>query len=686
MHKISSLALAAMTALATLASQAAHAQTATAPAATAAPAAAAAFDRSGEDLTVRPQDDLFHAANGGWLKNTPIPADKSGYGNFYVLADLADTRVKAIVDELSRGQQAAGSTEQKIASFYRAYLDEAAMDRAGAAPLKPWLDRIAAVKTPADLARTLGELHGVASGPLPLDVQPHQKKPSVNLALTWQGGLGLPNRDYYLKDDERMAKARAAYGQYLTTLFRLQGDADAESHAKAVIALETRIATAQWTEVANRDPQKTFNPTPVAQLPRVAPGLDWPAFLQGSAMGAAKEINLSQPSYVKALARIVRDTPLATWQLYLQARVADSAANTLGKDWRDAYFAFHGTALAGQPQPRPRWQQANAALDGALGEAVGQVYVSRYFPAANKARMEQLVNNLLAAYRQSIDGLSWMSPATKAQAREKLSKYQVKIGYPNQWRDYGRLDIRDGDPVGNDQRAGRFEFERVAAKLGQPVDRSEWGMTPQTVNAYYNPSLNEIVFPAAILEPPFFDMAADDAANYGAIGAVIGHEISHGFDDQGAQFDGDGRLRNWWTPADAKAFAQLGQALVKQYGSYEALPGHKVNGQLTLGENIADLSGLQIAYKAWQATLGGKPAPVINGLTGEQRFFYSFAHAWRGKRRDEVTLRQITADPHSPEEFRANGTVINHDGFHQAFGTQPSDKMWKPASERVRIW
>jgi putative endopeptidase len=682
--KLTHLALAALAALSTH-SASTWAQAAPAGAALQAPAALG-FDRSGEDLAVRVQDDLFRAANGGWLRDTPIPADKAGYGNFHILGDLADGRVRAIVEDLAKGQYAAGSTEQKIGSFYRAYLDEAAMDKAGLAPMQAWLDKIAALKTPRDLARVMGEMHGLAGGPLALDVQPHQKKPAENLAVTWQGGLGLPNRDYYLKTDARMVKARTAYLQYLETLFRLQGDAQAQSHAAAVMALETRIATVQWTEVANRDAQKTWNPTTVAALARTAPGLDWDSYFSAAAMPGLKQINISQPSYVKALAKIVHDTPLATWQLYLQARITDARASTLGKDWRDAAFALHGTALAGQQTQRPRWQQATDALDGALGEALGQVYVARHFPAANKQRMEQLVRNLLADFGRSIDGLSWMGETTKAQARDKLSKYQVKIGYPDRWRDYAKLDIREGDPVGNSQRAGRFEFERVAAKLGQPVDRSEWGLTPQTVNAYYNPSLNEIVFPAAILEPPFFDMAADDAANYGAIGAVIGHEISHGFDDQGAQFDGDGRLRNWWTPADAKAFAKLGQALVAQYGAYEALPGHKVNGQLTLGENIADLSGLQIAFKAWQTSLGGKPAPVINGLSGEQRFFYSFAHAWRGKRRDELTLRLLTADPHSPEEFRANGTVLNHDGFHSAFGTKSGDKMWKAADQRIRIW
>ncbi|MEK8046749.1 M13 family metallopeptidase [Ideonella margarita] len=646
------------------------------------------FDRSGFDTSVRPQDDLFRAANGGWLKANAIPADKSSYGNFVILADRADGRVRAIVDELAAKTHAPGSIEQKVGSFYKSFIDVDTIDKAGTAAVTPWLARIDAVKSPRDLAVLLGEWQGRVAGPIALDVQPDAKHPDVNLALTWQAGLGLPNRDYYLSKDERKAKARAAYQAYLVELFKLNGDtaAAAEAGATAVMALETRLAQAQWDEVKNRDPKKTWNPMTLKALAASAPGFDWSAFFAASSMSKMARLSVSQPSYNKDFAKAVNDVPLTTWQLYLKAHTLDSAARVLPKAWRDARFAFRGTALAGQKEPRPRWQEGTDALDGALGEAVGQVYVARHFPPANKARMQQMVDNLMVSYGESIDKLSWMSAATRAKAREKLSKYTVKIGYPTQWRDYGKLEIRDADPLGNLMRAGRFEFERVAAKLGQPVDRTEWGMTPQTVNAYYNPSMNEIVFPAAILEPPFFDMDADDAQNYGAIGAVIGHEISHGFDDQGSQFDGDGRLLNWWTPADRKAFAKLGAALVKQYGGYEALPGQKVNGELTLGENIADLSGLEIAHKAWVLSLKGQPAPVIDGITGEQRFFYGFAYAWRGKMRDELMLRILTADPHSPDEFRANGTVVNIDSFHQAFGTRAGDRMFKPAKDRIKIW
>jgi putative endopeptidase len=649
-------------------------------------AAAPTFDRSGFDTAVRPQDDLFHAANGGWLASHPIPADKSTFGNFTLLADQADGRVRSIVEELAKTPHARGTVEQKVGSFFQAFTDEAAIDKAGTAGLTPLLAQVDSLRTARDLAVLMGQWQGQVNLPVALDVQPDAKRPALNIALTWQAGLGLPNRDYYLSKDAGKLKARQAYATYLEALFSLSGQDQPARAAQAVLALETRLAQAQWDEVSNRDPQKTWNPVTLAALSKASPGFDWPAFFDAAAMRGLDRATVSQPSYNRGFAKLVAGTPLAVWQLYLRAHVMDAAANLLPQAWRDARFAFRGKALSGQSEPRPRWQQGTDALDAAVGEAIGQVYVARYFPAANKARMESLVAQLMAAYGQSIDHLGWMSEATRAKAREKLSKYTVKIGYPSQWRDYSGLEIRDADALGNALRAGRFEHERVAAKLGKPVDRNEWGMTPQTVNAYYNPSLNEIVFPAAILEPPFFDMAADDAQNFGAIGAVIGHEISHGFDDQGSQYDGDGRLRNWWTPADRKAFAKLTSRLVKQYGAYEPLPGHKVSGELTLGENIADLSGLEIAYKAWQMSLKGQTSPVIDGISGAQRFFYGFAYAWRGKAREELALRWLTVDPHSPDQFRANGTVVNIDGFHQAFGTQAGDKLFKPSAERIRIW
>jgi putative endopeptidase len=644
------------------------------------------IDRNGFDSSVRVQDDLFRSVNGQWIKDTAIPADKAEFGLFIQLRDRSDERVKALVEELAARQAAPGSVEQKIGSFYRSYMDEAAIDKAGLAPVKPWFAQIDALKTKGDLASLMGRWQGVVGTPIVTWVDADKQEPGIDRALTWQDGLGLPDRDYYLKDDARFAKARGAYMAYLETLFRLSGDKRAAKSAATVFAFEKQLAQAQWARVDNRDPVKTFNPMTVDELAKSAPGMDWSAFLRAASLPAIDRLSISQPSYTKAVAQAVAHTPLPTWKLYLRARVLDAQAKVLPKGFRDASFALRGKALQGLESPKPRWQDATRALDGALGEAIGQVYVAKHFPPAYKARMQELVANLLAAYRDSIDGLTWMGPQTKLQAKEKLAKYMPKIGYPDKWRDYGRLEVREGDAFGNAIRAGRFDYERVAAKAGHPVDRAEWGMTPQTVNAYYNPSLNEIVFPAAILEPPFFDMAADDAVNYGAIGAIIGHEISHGFDDKGSQYDGDGKLRNWWTEADRKAFEALGDKLVAQYGEYEPVPGHKVNGKLTLGENIADLSGLQIAYKAYHRSLNGQAAPVIDGLGGDQRFYLGWAQAWRAKSREERALQLLTIDTHSPDQFRANGAAINSDGYHETFGTKPGDKMYKPSEARIRIW
>jgi len=650
------------------------------------PPLAAGLDRAGFDARVRPQDDLYRAVNGQWQKTTPIPPDKPGNGILTALSDRADERVREIVEELAARQAAPGSIEQKIGSFYRSYIDEAAIDQAGMAPLAPWFAQIAALKTHAELAALMGRLQGLLDTPVALDVDSDSKDPRINIALANQGGLGLPDRDYYLKDDERFAKARQAYLKYLETLFSLTGDTQPAAAAQAVFGLERQLAQAQWSRVQNRDPVKTYNPMTPSALAKAAPGFDWRAFLKAASLGGIKQLSVAQPSYAAAMAKTAAATPLATWQRYLRAHLVDSFGRVLPLALREARFDFHGKALLDVPQERPRWQNATRALDGALGEAVGQVYVARHFPPAYKARMLELVDNLLATYRESIDALAWMSPQTKLQAKAKLAKYLPKIGYPDKWRDYSKLEIRDADAFGNSARAARFEHERKAAEAGRRVDRSKWQMTPQTVNAYYNASLNEVVFAAAILEPPLFDMAADDAANYGAIGAIIGHEISHGFDDEGSQFDGDGKLRNWWSDADRKAFAALGAKLVAQFAQYEPVAGHKVNGELTLGENIADLSGLQIAYKAYHRSLRGRPAPLIDGLSGEQRFFFGWAQAWRSNWRDETIVQRVTADPHSPDEFRVNGAAANADGFHDSFGTQAGDKMFKPSEERIRIW
>jgi len=662
------------------------AASAAAPVASAPAIVEAGIDRAGMDATVRPQDDLYLAMNGAWVKKTDIPGDKSAWGTFYELRELSDQRVRKIIEDLAGKKQPAGSINAKIGDYYNAYMDTTAIDAAGTRPLAPYAAKLAAVKDKKGLALLLGQWVSFVDLPMTIAIGPDAKDPTVYSAGVNQGGLGLGDRDYYLKTDARFVKARDAYLTYLRTLLTLDGDKDAQAHAKAVMAFETKLAKVQWSQEANRDPVKTYNPMTTEALAAKAPSLDWKAYLEASELGHPAFVSITQPDYAWALAGMVKSEPLDVWKTYLRVRLLDAMATKLPAGFREATYQFHDVALSGVKQDKPRWQRGVSSVNGALGEAVGQAYVGEYFPPAYKARMVELVDNLLKTYSTSIDGLTWMSPATKKEAHAKLAKYGVKIGYPDVWRDYTGLEVKAGDPVGNSVRAAQFAYRRDAVRNGKPVDRTEWGMTPQTVNAYYDPTKNEIVFPAAILQPPFFDMKADDATNYGAIGAVIGHEISHGFDDQGSQYDGDGKLRNWWTAEDRKAFEAVTSKLDAQYSAYEPLPGTHLNGKLTMGENIADLSGLQIAYKAWKASLGGKQSPVIDGLTGEQRFYYGFAQVWRSKTRDERALQLVVVDPHSPAQFRADGASINSDGFHEAFGTKPGDKMWKAPADRLRLW
>jgi putative endopeptidase len=642
---------------------------------------------AGADASVRPQDDLFRAVNGGWLQATEIPADKSTWGSFVELADQSDQRVRKRVEQLAAQPGRRGSAARKVGEFFASHVDTAAIDHAGMAPLAGQLAAIDRIASLPALAAWMGRQQGWINTPVVLWVLPDYKQPTNQHAITWQGGLGLPDRDYYLNtSDERLALARAAYQRYLRTLARHAGQVQPAQAARRVLAIEQRIAQAHWPAQDNRDPVKIYNPVTPAGLAALAPGFDWAAFLRAAQLGGQDRLSLSQPSMVTAIAALFAEVPLDDWKLYFKLRCLDAAAPVLPRALRAAHFAFHGRALTGATRQRPRWQAAISEMGGALGEAIGQLYVAEHFPAAHKARMEAMVGQLLDAYRESIASQRWMSPPTQALALHKLSRIGVKIGYPEQWRGHEGLVVRAGDALGNQHRLALFEWAWRAAKAGQAVDRGEWALTPQTVNAYYDPSLNEIVFPAAILQPPFFDMDADDAANFGAIGAVIGHEISHGFDDQGSRFDGDGVLRDWWTADDRKAFDALGERLVKQFAGYQPLPGRPLNGRLTLGENIADLSGLQIAFKAWQRSLGGSAAPVIDGRSGAQRFFIGWARAWRSKCREERALQLLTVDPHSPPEFRANGAAVNHDGFHEAFGTRRGDAMYKPAGQRTRVW
>ncbi|PRC92579.1 M13 family metallopeptidase [Solimicrobium silvestre] len=645
-----------------------------------------ALEILGFDPAVRAQDDLFVAANGGWLKATEIPADKSAaYG--FDLPDITAGRVRSIVEDLASKPQQAASAEQKVGEFYASYLNTAAIDQAGLTPVQAMLTEIDAIKNRKELAYWQGRMQGRIETPLWLRVFPDFKNPGINEVMTWQGGLGLPDRDYYLNQkDPRLVKAHAAYQTYLAKLASLAGIPHADAVAQRVIRLEQRIAQSHWAQADTNDPSKISHPMTLQKLITSAPGFDWQAFFQGANLADVKQINVTQLNTATTIAALFAEIPLDDWKLYFKLRSLDEAAPVLPTAFRAAHFVYRGTALQGITIEPARWQQSIDALNTALGEEVGQLYVARYFPEEQKNRMLTMVNNLLAAYRESIKNLSWMTPATKVLALDKLAKIKSKIGYPDHWRDYSNLQIDASDAVGNRHRSARFEWEYQAAKVDHKVDHDEWMMTAQTVDAYYDPMGNEIIFPAGHLQAPYFDMNADDAVNYGAIGSMIGHEISHGFDSQGSQFDGDGVMRDWWSAADHQAFEELTAKLVAQYDAEEALPGKHVDGKLTLNENIADLSGLQVAYLAYQNSLGGKPAALIDGYTGEQRFFLSYAQSWRSKVREQMQLQWLTTDPHAPHKFRANDPARNTDSFHAAFATKPGDRMYKPENERIHIW
>ena len=666
----------------------ASAAPATAPAATQAPISG--IDMQYIDPTVRAQDDFFNYLNGKWLKQTAIPADKSSWGTFAKLRDDTQPQVQAIIEAAQKEKnQKAGTEARKIGDLYASFLDDKRRDELGYKPLAGELANIRALKDKKAVPALIAHLNkiGVAT-PYVIYIAQDGRDSTRYAANVYQTGLGLPDRDWYLKqDDAKMADQKAKYEQHVAATLAMVGRKDAASAAKAVLAFETELAQAQWTKVENRDPVKQYNKIALAKLGELTPGYDWQSALSAAGIGSKVDyVIVNQPSYLTGLNTVLQKTDLETLKSYFEFQLVRRYAPYLSKPFVDADFAFYGTVLTGVTENRPAWKRGVALVEGAMGEAVGKQYVERHFPAERKARMEVLVKNLMEAYRQSIDTLDWMSPATKKEAQAKLAKFTPKIGYPDKWRSYAGLNVSRTDLVGNVLRSNVYDYNFELNKLGKPIDRQEWGMTPQTVNAYYNPSMNEIVFPASILQPPFFDMRADDAVNYGAIGAVIGHEIGHGFDDQGSQSDGDGNLRNWWTEADRSAFKARTQMLVKQFSAYTPLPGHSVNGELGLGENIGDNSGLAIAYKAYTISLGGKAAPVIDGLTGDQRFFMGWAQVWRIKYRDEAMITQVKVGPHAPGMYRANGAVVNHPAFHEAFGVKPGDKMYLPPKERVSIW
>ncbi|HEX9946045.1 MAG TPA: M13-type metalloendopeptidase [Allosphingosinicella sp.] len=644
------------------------------------------FDSAGMDRGVNPGDNFFDYANGRWAATTEIPADKSVWGGFVELDELSTQRTRTIIEDSARSEAPAGSVQRKVGDFYASFMDEAAIEAKGIAPLKPSLDRIAAIRTPSDLARAFGELGqiGVRS-PFGAEVDQDLKDNSRYSAYLGQGGLGLPDRDYYLDaSNPKFVEAKAKYETHIANMLRLAGISGPDARAKRILALETKIAEAHWTRVQRRQIENLYNPVTKAELAAKMPGFDWNAYLAAAGLGGVDRVIVAQPSALTGAARLVRSEPLATWKDYLAFRTIAASAPFLPKAFGEENFAFNGKILSGTPKLRERWKRGSDIVGGGMGEAVGQLYVARYFPPQAKAKADELVRNLIRAMDVRLANLAWMAPETKAKARVKLAAFTPKIGYPDTWRDYSALEIRRDDALGNAMRAGRFEYRRNVAKIGRPIDRGEWGMSPQTVNAYANPLLNEIVFPAAILQPPFFDPNADDAVNYGGIGAVIGHEISHHFDDQGRKFDAKGNLADWWTAKDIAEFKKLTDRMVAQYAAYEALPGAKVNGQLTLGENIADLAGLAIAYDAYRMSLNGKPAPVIDGHGGDQRFFLGFGQVWRTKYREALLQQLLTVDTHSPGPIRPL-VVRNFDPWYKAFDVRHG-KLYLPPEQRIRIW
>jgi putative endopeptidase len=643
-------------------------------------------DLTAMDKSVTPGDDFYRFVNGKWMDRTEIPADKASWGGFGILRDLSDQRTRAVIEEAAANPGAADTVPGKIGLLYATFMDAPTIEAAGAKPLQPYLAKVAAVKTPADLSRAFayGQKRGIDM-PVGLGVQQDLKDNSVYAIYAGQGGLGLPDRDYYLVDNPKFVEVRAKYLTHIATMLRLAGQPDPQGAAQRIYDLEKRIAGVHWTRAEQRQIDKIYNPVATNQLVAQMPGFDWAATLQEAGFGSQTRVIVTQPSALKGTAAIIAATPMSTWREYLALREISHAAPLLSKGFVDENFAFYGTTLSGTPQLKDRWKRGVDLINGSMGEAVGQVYVQKYFPPESKAKMDALVKNLVVAMDRRLANLEWMAPETKVKARAKLAAFVPKIGYPDKFRDYTALRVVKGDLLGNADRAYEFEYNRQLAKIGKPVDRSEWFMTPQTVNAYANPLMNEIVFPAAILQPPFFDPNADPAVNYGAIGAVIGHEISHHFDDQGRKFDPKGNLSEWWTPQDVARFKTYTDKVVAQYSAYEPVPGAKVNGELTLGENIADLAGATVAYDAYKLSLNGRPAPVIDGYTGDQRFFLGFGQVWQTKAREASIRQQITTDPHTPGAYRGY-VVRNLDPWYAAFDPKPGQKYYLAPADRIKVW
>jgi putative endopeptidase len=641
-------------------------------------------DLTAGDRSVKPGDDFFAFANGSWDRTFTIPADKASFGPFDRLDELSKERVRLIIEKAGAAHAANGTPEQQIGDYYAAYMDEAGIEAHDLAPAQEDLERIAAAKSRADVARLFGTI-GYATL---FDVQltPDFKNPDRYAVVISESALGLPDRDYYLKDDPQLQGLREKYVAYIAQMLTLGGGSDPHAQAREVMAFETAVAKLQWPIEKRRDVDATYNPRTKTQLLAYAPGFPWQTFLDAQQLGGRKDLVLSELTAIKDLAKLFDHTPVPTLKAFLTFHYLNDNAPYLPQRFDRARFAFYGQTMRGQPQQRERWKRGVDAVDGAIGESVGRLYVAEYFPPESKAKMQQLVGDLRAALSQRIDALDWMTPETKTRAHEKLASFTPKIGYPDKWKDYSTLVVRADDPVGNARRASQWWWDYQVARIDKPVDRGEWGMTPQEINAYYNPLNNEIVFPAAILQPPFFDPNADAAVNYGAIGAVIGHEMGHGFDDQGRKFGPDGSMNDWWTAKDAQVFELRKDKLIKEFSGFEALPGLKVSGANTIGENIGDLGGLNMAHEAYLVSLKGKPAPVIDGLSGDQRFFLAYAQVWREKYRDGSLRELVMSDVHSPSRFRVNGPLPNIDVWYEAFGVKPGDKMYIAPEERVRIW
>lgn len=639
------------------------------------------------DKQVLPGNNFMQYVNGSWIKKTEIPSDKPSIGVGSMVSDKAQEDVKEIIEKASSGKFADGSDEQKIGDLYGSYMNMTARDAIGLKPLAADLKKIDALKNYKELAAYFAYAGKVGNmAPFGIAVTEDFKDPKRYMLLTWQGGLGLPDREYYFTKDDKSAEIRTKYVAHIEKMLTLAGIAGAKPKAAEIMALETSLASKQMKKEETRNMAGLYNKYAVSQLNTLMPDFDWTAMLTEAGVKSPDSVVVAQVAYTKDLNAIIKETGLDTWKTYLKWSLVNGSAGALNTALDEENFAFNGTILNGIPKQRPQWRRAVGAVNGSLGEMVGKLYVEKHFSPAAKARMLELVGNLLKAYETSISGLDWMSPETKKEALKKISKFTPKIGYPDKWRDYSSLKIVKNDLYGNLTRSTAFEYNRMMSKLGKPVDRTEWGMTPQTVNAYYNPPLNEIVFPAAILQPPFFDMDADDAVNYGGIGAVIGHEIGHGFDDQGSTFDGDGVMKNWWTKNDLDEFKKRTGALVAQYSSFKPFTDLSLNGEYTLGENIGDLGGLTIALKAYHASLKGKPAPVLDGFNGDQRVFIGWGQVWLNKSREQAVRKQIATDPHSPATFRVNGVVRNIPEFYTAFNVKPGDSLYLAPEKRVKIW